>query len=380
MSDRELRRRWRLALGSDSQGEGSGELDQQDGERDQALDYLYQREHERRSHGLGASEQRQGGSGASRLTAVDWLERVRKLFPGSTVEILQRQAIERYQLTSLLRDPQVLRQTTPSIALVQTLLSFRSALSDELMDEVRRVIRSVCEELEKRLARVMRSRIEGRRIRHAQGGRPRHAALDWSMTLRRNLRHFDLEGERLVLERLYYNPQRQRREVWEIILLVDQSASMSASVIHAAVIAGIFARLPSLRTRVLLFDTQVVEVSDLIADPVQTLLAVQLGGGTDIGLALAHAENLVSQPRRCMVLLISDFCEGGDPARMLGCVERLAESGVSLLGLAALDERAHPAYDLDIARQLAARGMSIGAMTPEHLAEWVGNCMAGKGG
>lgn len=378
MNEAELRRRWRLVLGGDSDSAAGGGLSELDGARDAALDYLYQREYAQRSQGP-QHEEPSGGSEASRLGAVRWLEKVRRLFPHSTVEILQRQAIERYRLTALLGDPEVLRQATPNIELVQTLLTFRHWLPEALMGEVRRIIRQVCEDLDNRLARRLRSRVEGRRIRHAQGGRPNHAALDWSLTLKRNLRHYDVEGEMLLLQRLYFNPQRKHQLPWEIILLVDQSGSMTSSVIHAAVVAGIFSRLRSLQTRVLLFDTQVVDVSGRIDDPVETLLAVQLGGGTDIGLALAHAETLVSQPSRCMLVLISDFYEGADPAHMLGSVERLAEAGVSLLGLAALDEQAQPVYDQAMARELVDRGMPVAAMTPEHLAEWVGSCMAGRG-
>lgn len=377
MTDVELRRRWRLVLGRDSEPAG-GELSEVDGARDAALDYLYQREYAQRTHGP-RDQERGAGSEGSRLTAVRWLEGVRRLFPQGTVEALQRQAIERYGLTALLTDPEVLRRATPNIELVQTLLTFRHWLPEALMGEVRQIIRQVCDDLAERLARTVRNRIEGRRIRHAQGGRPSHAVLDWSMTLRRNLRHYDLENQVLLLQRLYFNPQRQRRLPWEIILVVDQSGSMTSSVIHAAVVAGIFSRLRSLQTRMLLFDTQVVDVGDRLDDPVETLLAVQLGGGTDIGLALAHAETLVTRPSRCMLVLISDFCEGGDPARMLGCVTRLADAGVSLLGLAALDEQAQPAYDQAMAGELVARGMAVAAMTPEHLADWVANCMAEKG-
>ncbi|PAU51818.1 VWA domain-containing protein [Pseudomonas indica] len=381
MNGRELRRRWRLVLGRDGESAAPDALNETDRGRDQALDYLYQREYAGRSHAPathGEKGGRAGDQGASQLTAVRWLERTRNLFPRSTVEILQRQAVERYRLTALLSDPEVLRKATPNVALVQTLLSFRAWLPASLMDEVRRIIRQVCDELDRKLARNLTTRVEGRRIRHAQGGRPSHVALDWSLTLRRNLRHYDPEGGVMLLERLYYNPLRQRRVPWEIVLLVDQSGSMSESVIHAAVVAGVFGRLRSLATRLLLFDTQVVDVSDRLADPVETLLAVQLGGGTDIGLALAHAETLIGQPRRTMLVLVSDFAEGGDPARMLATVERLADAGVALLGLAALDEQAQPAYDKTIARELAARGMEIGAMTPEHLADWVGACMAGS--
>lgn len=374
--DTELQRRWRLVLGRDA--DTSTTLNELDQQRDSALEYLYQNEYAQRGHAPREDGERSAGNETSQPSAVRWLAQVRRLFPRSTVEILQRQALDRYRLTALLSDPEVLRQAAPNIELVQTLLSFRHCLPEALMGEVRRIIAEVCREVDQRLARQVRSRIEARRIRQARGGRPSYAALDWSLTLRRNLRHYDPQGETMVLERLYYNPQRRRQLPWEIIVLIDQSGSMSPSVIHAAVLAGIFCKVRSLQTRVLLFDTQVVELDGRIDDPVETLLAVQLGGGTDIGLALQHAERLISQPRRCMLVLISDFYEGGDPAVLLNCAERLHDSGVSLLGLAALDEQARPDYDQSLAQALLARGMPVAAMTPEHLADWVGTCMAGR--
>lgn len=374
--DAELQRRWRLVLGRDA--DTSTPLNELDQQRDSALEYLYQHEYAQRGHAPQSESERGAGNEASQPSAVRWLAQVRRLFPRNTVEILQRQALDRYRLTALLSDPEVLRQATPSIDLVQTLLSFRHCLPETLMTEVRRIIAEVCRQLDQRLARLVRSRIEARRVRQARGGRPSHAALDWPLTLRRNLRHYDPQSEQMVLERLYYNPQRRRQLPWEIIVVIDQSGSMSPSVIHAAVLAGIFCKVRSLQTRVLLFDTQVVELDGRIDDPVETLLAVQLGGGTDIGRALQHAERLISQPRRCMLVLISDFYEGCDPALLLSCAERLHDSGVSLLGLAALDEQACPDYDQALAQALLERGMPVAAMTPEHLADWVGACMAGR--
>lgn len=376
MNDTELQRRWRLILGCD--GQVPTVLNERDEQRDAVLEYLYEHEYAQRMHApyLQPPDTRGAGNERSQPGAVRWLAQVRRLFPQSTVELLQHQALQRYRLTELLRDVQVLRQATPSLTLVQTLLSYRHCLSESLMVEVRRIIATVCAELDQRLVRQVRSRIEGRRVRQAQGGRPSHAALDWSLTLRRNLRHFDLQGEQMLLERLYYNPQRRRQLPWEIIVLIDQSGSMSASVIHAAVMAGIFCRVRSLQTRVLLFDTQVVELNSRISDPVETLLAVQLGGGTDIGHAMQYAERMISQPGRSMLVLISDFYEGSEPEALLDCTRRLRDSGVSLLGLAALDEQAHPDFDKSMAQALDQCGMPVAAMTPEHLADWVGTCMS----
>jgi len=135
----------------------------------------------------------------------------------------------------------------------------------------------------------------------------------------------------------------------------------------AAIISG----LPSIRLHLVVFDTAVVDLTEKAADPVEVLLTVQLGGGTDIGSAVAYCEQLVVQPSRTVLVLITDFCEGASPARLVQVVRRLSEARVKMLGLASLDEAAVADYDRGLAKQLAGQGMQIGAMTPPHFAEWL---------
>jgi Mg-chelatase subunit ChlD len=100
-------------------------------------------------------------------------------------------------------------------------------------------------------------------------------------------------------------------------------------------------------------------------------MKVQLGGGTDIAPALEYARSLVVQPRRTILVLVTDFFDFGEPRPLKSVTAKLASDGVVLLGLAALDDRAKPAYCEPIARSLAKIGMTIAAMTPDRLAEWV---------
>lgn len=158
---------------------------------------------------------------------------------------------------------------------------------------------------------------------------------------------------------------------WQIIILVDESGSMMDSVIHAAVTASIFFGIRTLRTHLVLFDSSVVDVTDQCTDPVETLMKVQLGGGTDIGQALVYASTLVDNPRRAIVVLITDFYEGAPEQQLLAATRRLTESGVTLLGLAALDSNTKPNYDRDVAERMVRLGAHVAAMTPGELAEWV---------
>jgi Mg-chelatase subunit ChlD len=203
------------------------------------------------------------------------------------------------------------------------------------------------------------------------------ADLDWPRTLRHNLRHYQSEEQVLVLERLFFRENEAQRLAWELWLVVDQSGSMYESVIHSAVMGSIFARVRALRTHVLLFSDQVADVTSQLHSPEELLLGAQLGGGTNIGAALAHAAGQLAAPRRSVVVLITDLHEGHDEARVIAETERLIASGVRVLVLAALDRRAHPDYDRDLAAQLVERGAQVGAMTPDHLVDWLARAMQG---
>ncbi len=156
---------------------------------------------------------------------------------------------------------------------------------------------------------------------------------------------------------------------------MDESGSMLDSVIHSAVMAGIFARLPMLDTRLVIFDTQVVDLSAHLDDPVETLMSIQLGGGTYITGALQYCEGLIENPNRTMVVLVSDLCEGGSVAGLLGVSRDIIESGAKLICLTALDRDANPVYDRHTAQRLADLGAHVGAMTPEMLGDFMGKIM-----
>jgi Mg-chelatase subunit ChlD len=200
--------------------------------------------------------------------------------------------------------------------------------------------------------------------------------LDWRSTIRRNLKNYDRDRKRMIVDEVRFFSRVTRRMPWTVILCIDQSGSMTESVIHSAVMAGILAGLPLVKVKLVVFDTAVVDLSGHVDDPVEVLMSVQLGGGTDIGQAMAYCERLVEDPLRTVLVLVSDFCEGASPARLLGTCKRLAEARVKLLGLAALDLNANPSYDRQMADRLAAIGMDIAALTPNQLAQWLANVIS----
>ncbi len=365
MTDELRRIRWRLILGADAQQSLGCQLGPSDRERDRALDFLYGRE-------AGQDRNtRAGNLGASQLSVPDWINQVHTLFPKGTIERLEKDALERYKIDEIVTNPQVLGRATPSQSLLEAVLRTKHLMNQDVLAMARHLVRRVVQQLIEKLATPLRQPFFGSRDRRPSSLRIARN-FDWRATIRRNLKHYDRASRRLVIETPHF-VSRVRRHVdrWQIVILVDQSGSMAGSVIHSAITASIFFGIPALRPHLVLFDTSVVDVTDDCGDPVETLMKVQLGGGTDIGQALQYASTLIDNPRRTIVVLVTDFFEGAPVQRLYAVARQLIESGVKLLGLAALDEQADPAYDRNIAGRLVELGAQVAAMTPGELANWV---------
>ena len=366
-------RRWRLVLGSYADRSLGGCLGDGDGRMDRALDHVYGAAYGQRGIRRGlAPKNRRGGLGASELTVPGWLSEMRALFPRSVYDVVQGHALSRFGMTEMLSDPKLLAELEPDANLLGALLAYKGRANPAIAAKVREVARRVVEDLTRRLRAELSRALSGARRPGATTGRGGVRDIAWAETIRRNLRHWDPERQVLVAERLRFHGRVRRHLPWTIVLCVDQSGSMASSVIYAAVMAAILGGLPAVSVRLVLFDTAVVDLSDRAGDAVEVLMSVQLGGGTDIGRAMAYCEaRHVTQPARTILVLVSDFCEGAAPGPLLATVRRLAGARVTLLGLAALDDAARPDYDRAMAGQLADAGMHVAALTPEHFAAWV---------
>lgn len=374
----EVLRRWRLVLGRYAKDACSGASFGSGDERmERALDYLYGREyHGRGLRNRGKEGSRGGTLDPSQLSVPKWLDEVRKLFPQEVYEQVQGHALERYQLSEMLNDPKVLESLEPNLELTKCLLSFKGQLDGGIQAQVRRVIAKVVEELLRKLRHDFVNALVGRRNRFRRSNLKVAQNFDWQSTIRANLKNFDPERRALVVDRLHFHSRVKRQLPWDVVLCVDQSGSMLDSVIHSAVVAGILATMPSLRVKLVVFDTAIVDLSERCDDPVEVLMSVQLGGGTDIGRAMRYCEQRLENPARTILVLISDFEEGAPAGPLLATTRRLAESRVKLLGLAALDHDANPVYDRQMAERLASAGMEIAALTPRHFAQWLANAIS----
>ncbi len=367
--EQEILNRWRLVLGkyaADQIPFEGGSLKMM--EMEEVLDYLYSREYGDEQE---IRKERSGGSEGSQLTVPYWLRQIKTLFPRNTVEIMERHALEKYQMTELLTDPEVLRRLEPNKELLKTVMQLKHMMKGEVLTLAREVVRKVADELTKKLEQGMRKSFSGRLNRSVSSPVKSIRNIDMSKTIRRNLKNYDTETKQLVLKQVYFSARMKKYNQWRVIICVDESGSMLDSVIHSAVMAGIFARLPMLDTKLVIFDTSVVDLSDYVSDPVETLMSVQLGGGTDIGGAVGYCAQLIQMPHRTMVVLVTDLYEGCGYRRMYQACQGIIESGAKLIVLPSLDHAAVPNYDRNAAAVLADMGASVGAMTPEELSDFI---------
>ncbi|MFE2060403.1 VWA domain-containing protein [Streptomyces sp. NPDC059446] len=359
-------RRWRMVLGADG-GERTGrELTGRDAAMDGALTALYDGGP---PGGRGGAE-RSAGLGASAPAMARWLGDIRTYFPSSVVQVMQRDAIERLGLAALLLEPEMLEAVEPDVHLVGTLLSLGKAMPETTRETARAVVRTVVEDLERRLATRTRATLTGALDRSARSRRPRHRDIDWDRTIRANLKHHvprpGGEGSGTVVpERLVGYGRADRSVRKEVILCVDQSASMAASVVHAAVFGAVLASMRTVSTRLVVFDTAVVDLTDQLDDPVDVLFGTQLGGGTDINRALAYCQSRITRPADTVVVLISDLHEGGIRDEMVGRAAAMTASGVRFVTLLALSDEGAPSYDRAHAAALAELGAPAFACTPD---------------
>ena len=364
-------RRWRLALGRYANRQ-LGDLSKQDAGMEQTLDYLYGREYEKRGVHFDKGP---GSMDPTQMSAINWLGKARSLFPESVFKVLQEHALDKYELTELLNDNKTLESLEPNQDALKVLLSFHGRAKPEVKDKLREIANSVIQDIVKRIKSDVERSFSGQKNRFLRSNLASSANFDWRKTLQLNLKTYDPDRKRIIAEQLRFNSRQRRHLPWRIILCVDQSGSMTDSIIHSAVMAAILGGLPGVSVKMVLFDTSVIDVSDKLTDPLDTLLSVQLGGGTNIGKAVAYCEQFVEDPERTVFALISDFCEGASPRALFASIARLAEARVKMIGITALDDANAALFDENIASKAVALGMNVGTMTPDKFADWLAGIM-----
>ncbi len=324
-------RRWRLAIGADD--EASSALSSDDRKLSSALDALY---------GDGANadadpRKRRGGLGRSAPRVAQWMGDIRSFFPAQVVQIVQKDAFERLNLKQMLMEPEFLKAIEADVNLVADLVSLRSVMPAKTKDIARTIIADIVAKLMQRLEQKTAEAIRGALDKSRRTNRPRQRDIDWPRTISANLRHYQPAHKTIVPEKLVGFMRKQRRlvDLDEVVLCVDQSGSMASSVIYASIFAAVMASLPVVRTKLVCFDTAIVDLTEELSDPVEVLFGVQLGGGTDINQAVAYCADRIERPTKSHFVLITDLYEGAtarnccavwrrwcDPASMSWCCWR----------------------------------------------------------
>lgn len=344
-------RKWRLILGGD-QADGTGiSLGQVDQQVDKTLEALY-------------DSDRKGGLGPSSPNVSRWLGDIRTFFPNTVVQVMQKDALKRLDLTQMLFEKEMLENVEADVHLVATLMSLSHVIPDKTKDTARQVVRKVVDELMRKLAQPTQQAITGSLNRSARNRRPKHNEINWHLTIQKNLKHYQPEYKTIIPEtRIGYG--RKRSSLKDVVLCIDQSGSMGTSVVYSGIFGSVMASIPAIKTKMVVFDTAVADLTEELTDPVELLFGVQLGGGTDINAALTYCQQIITRPTDTVLVLITDLYEGGDEAGMRKRAAELAAAGVQVVVLLALNDEGAPSYDHGNAQFFSNLGIPVFACSPD---------------
>lgn len=350
MNDPELLRKWRLILGGHS-AEGTGfALAPQDLQMDKTLEALYDTD-------------RKGGLGASSPNVARWLGDIRTFFPSGVVQVMQQDALKRLNLTQMLFEKEMLENVVPDVHLVATLMTLSRVIPDKTKDTARQVVKKVVDELVRKLAQPTQQAITGSLNRSVRNRRPRHNEINWHATIQKNLKHYQPDYKTIIPEvKIGYG--RRRSSLKDVVLCLDQSGSMGTSVVYSGIFGSVMASIPAIKTKMVVFDTAVVDLTEELTDPVELLFGVQLGGGTDIHAALSYCSQIITRPLDTVLVLITDLYEGGDEKGMRKKAADLIAAGVQVIVLLALNDDGAPSYHHGHAQFFSDLGAPVFACTP----------------
>jgi len=378
--------KWRLILGGE-QAEGTGvQLSDELLEMDAAMAALYEYE-QLGKFDYQAPKSKKGGSEGSNPGIARWLGDIRKYFPTSVVEVMQNDAMKHPELQrKMIFEPEILAKAEPDVNLVATLMQLGKLIPAKTKDTARRVIQKVVDDLMRKLEQKTVNALKGALDKSARRRNPRHGDINWSATIKRNLKHYQPGYKTIIPETLIGYGRKSRQSLKDIILCIDQSGSMGTSIVYSGIFGAVMASLPNVKTSMILFDTEIVDLTQDLQDPVDILFGVQMGGGTDINKAIGYCQELVRQPNDTIFVLITDLYEGGNQEQMLKRAKELVDSGVQVICLLALNDQGSPSYDKQNAKYLADMNIPVFACTPDKfpdlmaaaiqkqdLHHWVGN-------
>ena len=366
--------RWRLILGSFANDNIN--IDSAYSETDEALDFLYGRVYGENAGYADFDNVKEGGKEASKLTVPVWVSRIKKLFPKKTVEIMQSHALEKYNMTEMLTDENILKEMEPNMDLLKNILAFKDMMDGKVKKLAYSIVKKVVEDIKKKMESDIKKVFYGKKMPNSYSNNKIFKNQDIKKTIRNNLKNYNTEYKIIFMDKLYFNQNIKKYNPWHIIILIDESASMFDSIIYTIIMASIFANLPYLSVKIVIFDTAIVDLSDYVKDPIDILFKVQLGGGTDIVKALEYSRKITVNSDKTIVLLISDLYDGNDYKYMYKSAGDIIESGSKLFILTALDYNSNASYDKNAAQKFAKIGAKVAALTPNELSNWISSVIS----
>ena len=367
MDTNERLRRWRLILGSEAQkrmeGMGDGpDLSQEDLMMDTALDAIYNRD---MKFGFGGG----AGKGASSPQISRWLGDVRTLFDKDIVKIIQSDAMERCGLKQLIFEPELLENIEPDMHMASMILTLKDQIPKQSKENAREFIRKIVEQINALLETDLKRAVTASINRKLHSPIPSASALDFQTTIRKGIKDYNTKLNKIIPQKYYFFERSATTAAnkYTVILDIDQSGSMGESVIYSSIMSCILASMSAIKTKVVAFDTNIVDLSEKCEDPIDLLFGFTLGGGTDIEKSIKYCSKYIENPKKTIFFLISDLEEGGNRAGLLRRLTQMKEDGVIVICLLAISDSGKPYYDANMAQRIANNGIPCFAAAPQML-------------
>ena len=360
-------RRWRLILGSEAQkrmeGMGDGpDLSQEDLMMDTALDAIYNRD---MKFGFGGG----AGKGASSPQISRWLGDVRTLFDKDIVKIIQSDAMERCGLKQLIFEPELLENIEPDMHMASMILTLKDQIPKQSKENAREFIRKIVEQINALLETDLKRAVTASINRKLHSPIPSASALDFQTTIRKGIKDYNTKLKKIIPQKYYFFERSATTAAnkYTVILDIDQSGSMGESVIYSSIMSCILASMSAIKTKVVAFDTNIVDLSEKCEDPIDLLFGFTLGGGTDIEKSIKYCTKYIENPKKTIFFLISDLEEGGNRAGLLRRLTQMKEDGVIVICLLAISDSGKPYYDANMEQRIANNGIPCFAAAPQML-------------
>ncbi len=360
-------RRWRLILGSEAQkrmeGMGDGpDLSQEDLMMDTALDAIYNRD---MKFGFGGG----AGKGASSPQISRWLGDVRTLFDKDIVKIIQSDAMERCGLKQLIFEPELLNNIEPDMQMASMILTLKDQIPKQSKENAREFIRKIVEQINALLESDLKRAVTASINRKLHSPIPSASALDFQTTIRKGIKDYNAKLKKIIPQKYYFFERSATTAAnkYTVVLDIDQSGSMGESVIYSSIMSCILASMSAIKTKVVAFDTNIVDLSEKCEDPIDLLFGFTLGGGTDIEKSIKYCTKYIENPKKTIFFLISDLEEGGNRAGLLRRLTQMKEDGVIVICLLAISDSGKPYYDANMAQRIANNGIPCFAAAPQML-------------